>query len=80
MISERPCEKCDVSNHYGYLGVIKLLLLYTSIYKFIFQCLLVGDSEGQVSVYQMRSMPPHADVSCFKHGVHSFLNDDILYC
>ena len=26
-------------------------------YYFVFQCLLVGDSEGQVTVLQLRSMP-----------------------
>ena len=31
---------------------------------FVFlKCLLVGDSEGQVTVYQMRSMPRPGDVS-----------------
>lgn len=44
-------------------------------YLCVFQCILVGDSEGQVTVYQMRSMPAHADVSSF----HSFKKNNQLH-
>ena len=41
------------------------------------ECLLVGDSEGQVSVYQMRSMPPHADLEMLRTIVDTNMNSGL---
>lgn len=40
-------------------------------------CLLVGDSEGQVTVYQMRSMPPHADLDMLKSIIDTNMNSGL---
>ncbi|CAG2202637.1 WD repeat-containing protein 78 [Mytilus edulis] len=40
-------------------------------------CILVGDSEGQVTVYQMRSMPAHADLEMLRTVVETNMNSGL---
>ncbi|XP_063442317.1 dynein axonemal intermediate chain 4-like isoform X1 [Mytilus trossulus] len=40
-------------------------------------CILVGDSEGQVTVYQMRSMPANADLEMLRTVVETNMNSGL---